>query len=70
MNKSLKLRKEKAKSRMRLRRQLAKGAVSLEQISIAAACRSCTPERPLILRKVKVPEWELADQRHRMLVVP
>ena len=63
VDESLRMRKEKAKARMRLRRRLAKGEVRLDQISIAASTSSCNRDNPLILTKVKVPEWELPCDR-------
>jgi hypothetical protein len=58
MEKSLRLRKEKASARARQRRRLAEGTLRLEQISMAATAESCRPDAPLILRRVKIPEDE------------
>ncbi len=57
MDQSRQLRKDKVKARMRLRRRLAKGQVRLEDVSIAASAQSCTPEAPLILTRVTLPEY-------------
>ena len=50
--------KRKARARMQLRARLARGEVRLDQVSIAASCTSCTREAPLILTKVRIPEFE------------
>jgi hypothetical protein len=57
MDRSVQLRREKARARMRLRRRLAKGELRLEQTSIAASALSCNRESPLILTKVTLPEY-------------
>jgi hypothetical protein len=58
VDKSLHLRKQKAKARMQLRQRLAKGEVRLMQVSIATSALSCRRDSPLILTKVRLPESE------------
>ncbi len=58
MEKSLQLRKQKALDRARVRRRLARGELRLDQISMAAKAESCRRESPLILRRVKLAEYE------------
>jgi hypothetical protein len=58
MDKSVQLRREKARARVQLRDRLAKGDCRLGQISIAAAVLPRPTPRPLILTKVKAPDPE------------
>jgi hypothetical protein len=57
MERSLRLRKEKALARARTRRLLVRGKLRPEQVSIAAGVK-LDARSPLILDRVTIPEYE------------
>ena len=62
MEESLKLRRDKMLPRRRLERRIANGEVRAEDVTLALSNAALTAESPLILKRLKIPEYELWEE--------
>ena len=64
---ALKVRRDKMLARKRLKQRIANGEVCAEDVTLALSNAALTAGSPLILKRVKIPEYELWEE---MILLP